>query len=336
MRAVNKIDARVASSYRIKNPSVKCFFDRTQLRSICLHATESSMTISDRSIYLRESDMLMSTQASRYAHQLLEARAKGKMLAPLSARTALSIADGYDIAKSIFDIRIAQGEIPVGRKVGFANRKLQTPHGIGDPTGMPSWAPLFDSTVRYAQENHVIQSLHGALQPRIQPEIIFKLARTPEPDASTEGLSDCIEWMAHGLEILTCPYPDWQLQVADAIAAFGLHGALLIGEPKSLSSASRLHLAQVLADASVSLSCSDGDSFTLRAAGFGSDVIGSPVFALKRLHRQLQSQSQFAPLEAGEIISTGAWTEAYPVLPGQIWTTAFSGLSLPGLTVSFV
>ncbi len=280
--------------------------------------------------------MLMSTQANRYAHQLLDARAKGKLLAPLSARTALSIADGYDIAKSIQDIRIAQGENLLGRKIGFANRKMHVHDGVGEPVGTPSWAPLFDSTVRYAEENRGVQSLAGALQPRLQPEIIFKLAKAPEPDASTEGLADCIEWMAHGLEIVTCPYADWQFDVADAVAAFGLHGALLIGEPKSLSSASRHHLVQLLADSCVSLSCRDGDAFTLRAAGFGSDVLGSPVFALKRLHRLLQRQLQFAPLAAGEIISTGAWTEAYPVMPGQTWTTAFSGVSLPGLTVSFV
>jgi 2-keto-4-pentenoate hydratase len=41
-------------------------------------------------------------------------------------------------------------------------------------------------------------------------------------------------------------------------------------------------------------------------------------------------------LQAGEIISTGTWTDACPIEPGQTWTTAFSGVTLPGLTVSFV
>ena len=72
------------------------------------------------------------------------------------------------------------------------------------------------------------------------------------------------------------------------------------------------------------------------AAGFGSDVMGNPVNAIWELHRQLQSQPQFAPLAAGEIITTGTWTDAFPVVPGQTWTTAFSGVSLAGLTLSFV
>lgn len=280
--------------------------------------------------------MLMSTQANRYALQLLEARTRGRPLPPLSARAPLSIADAYEIAKTIADIRIAHGEISVGRKLGFANRKYHAMHALVGAEGMPSWSPLFDSTVRYVEENQGIQSLVGALQPRIQPEIIFKLGKAPEPHTSIDGLADCIEWMAHGLEIVTCPYPDWQFEVADAIAAFGLHGALLIGEPKSLSQASRHHLVQVLADASVSLSRSDGDGYTLCAAGFGSDVLGSPIFALKRLQRLLASQPQSPPLGAGEIISTGAWAEAYPVRPGQTWITAFSGVNLPGLHISFV
>ncbi|RJG04384.1 4-oxalocrotonate decarboxylase [Noviherbaspirillum sedimenti] len=278
----------------------------------------------------------MSSQANRYALQLLEARTKGRQLSPLSARGGLSIADAYEIAKTIADIRIAQGEIPVGRKVGFANRKFHARDGLVGTEGMPSWSPLFNSTVRYVEDNQGLQSLAGALQPRIQPEVIFKLGKAPEPHVSIDGLADCIEWMAHGLEIVTCPYPDWHFEVADAIAAFGLHGALLIGEPKSLSQASRHHLVQVLADSSVSLSRSDGDGYTLCAAGFGSEVLHSPVFALKRLQCLLASQAQFPPLAAGEIVSTGAWAEAYPVKPGQTWITAFSGVSLPGLHISFV
>jgi len=280
--------------------------------------------------------MLLSSQTNRYAHQLLEARNKGKSLPSLSSRAPLSVADAYEIAKTISDIRVAHGEIMVGRKIGFANTKYHARHGLVSHVSAPTWSPLFNTTVRYVDDNHGVQSLAGALQPRIQPEIVFKLATVPDPHASIHGLMDCIEWMAHGLEIVTCPYPDWQFEMPDAIAAFGLHGALLIGEPKSLSQASRHHLVQVLADSSVSLSRSEGDDVTLCAAGFGSDVMGSPVFALKRLHRLLVSHPEFAQLAAGEIICTGAWAEAFPVLPGQTWMTAFSGVSLPGLTISFV
>ena len=280
--------------------------------------------------------MLMSAQANRYAHQLLAARLNSQQIAPLSEQAALSLSDGYDVAKTILDARIAQGEVPVGRKIGFTNRTIWPRYGVAHPIDRPIWGPVFDTTVRYTEDNHGIQSLAGAVQPRIEPEIVFKLATAPTPDASIETIAECIEWMAHGFEIVVCPFPNWKFNAADAIAAFGLHGSLIIGEPKVLSGATRRNLASVLANSSVSLSLIEGDSFTLRAAGFGSDVLDSPVHALWHLHQLLLSQPQFAPLAAGEIITTGTLTDAYPIEPGQTWTTAFSGVSLPGLTVSFV
>lgn len=280
--------------------------------------------------------MLLSAQTNRYAHQLLAARANARQIAPLSESARLTLADGYDIAKNILDIRIAQGEILVGRKIGFTNRTIWSKYGATEPIDQPIWAPMFDTTVRYTEDNHGIQSLKGAVQARIEPEIVFKLAKTPAPDTTVDTISDCIEWMAHGFEIVVCPFPNWKFDVVDAIAAFGLHGSLIIGEPKLLSAATRRNLAAVLADASVSLSCSAGDSISLRAAGFGSDVLDSPVHALWHLHQLLQSQPQFAPLAAGEIIATGTLTDAYPIEAGQTWTTAFSGVTLPGLTISFV
>ena len=67
--------------------------------------------------------MLMSTLSNRYAHALLKARAAGTLMSPLTDETDLTIADAYDIARTILDTRIAQGEEPIGRKIGFSNRK---------------------------------------------------------------------------------------------------------------------------------------------------------------------------------------------------------------------
>ncbi len=276
--------------------------------------------------------MLMSTQANRYAHQLLDARAHSRLIPPLSSHEPLSATDAYHISQCILETRIAQGEVMVGRKIGFTNRKIWTHYGVDQPIHMPIWTPMFDTTVRYLEDNHGLQSLKGAMQPRLGPELIFRLARAPSPDATVEEIADCIDWMAHAFEIVTCPFPDWKFEEADAIAAFGMHGALLVGEPKSLSAASRRSLPEVLPNASVSVSCGD----ELRSAGFGSDVWGSPVHALWQLNQILRDQPQFAPLAAGEVITTGAWADVLPIAPGQTWATAFSGVSLPGLSVSFV
>ncbi len=276
--------------------------------------------------------MLMFTQANRYALQLLDARAQTEMMPPLSSQVPMTIGDSYDVAKCIMDIRIAQGETMAGRKIGFSNRKIWSKYGVAEPIRAPIWTPLFDSTIRFAEGNRGIQSLLGALQPRLGPEVVFKLNRTPAPDATIEQLAECIEWMAHAFEIVVCPFPEWKFEVSDAIAAFGLHGSLIIGEPKVLSAASRRNLGEVLSHASLSLSCGD----ELRSAGFGGDVLGSPLHALWHLHQLLKMQPEFPPLSEGEIITTGTWTDVCPIKAGETWTSAFSGVSLPGLTISFV
>jgi 2-keto-4-pentenoate hydratase len=53
------------------------------------------------------------------------------------------------------------------------------------------------------------------------------------------------------------------------------------------------------------------------------------------LHQQLQQQSDFKPLQAGEIIATGSWTKPQPVKRGEVWSSAFGQLNVPGLSVSF-
>lgn len=276
--------------------------------------------------------MLMSTQANRFAHLLLDARARAQLIPPLSSSAPLSLGDSYDVARSVINIRTAQGETMIGRKIGFTNRKIWSKYGVSEPISNPIWTPIFDTTVRFTEDNRGIQSLQGALQPRIGPELVFKLGGTPAADATIEEVAECIEWMAHAFEIVVCPFPGWKFEMADSIAAFGLHGSLIVGEPKVLSAATRRNLGEVMTHASLSLSCGD----ELRSAGFGSDVLGSPLHALWHLHQLLKMQPQFEPLSAGEIITTGTWTDVCPIKAGETWTSAFSGISLPGLTVSFV
>lgn len=273
--------------------------------------------------------MLMSTQINRYAHQLLDARNESRLMAPLSFSLKLTQDNAYDIARRIYDVRIAEGEVPIGRKIGFVNRVVWPQQAEPPMIHGPIWTPLFETTMIESKDNEAVVSLKGLLQPRLEAEIVFRLKTAPPPEATMQDLAECIEWMAHGIEIITCPYPDWQFETSDAIAAFGLHGTLVIGEPKTLSAATRSHLGTMMRGVSVSVSCDD----VLVTAGFGSDILNSPLHALWHLYQMLQNQSRFPQMTAGEIITTGSWNDARPIAPGQFWQTAYAGIALPGLNV---
>ena len=273
--------------------------------------------------------MLMANQINRYAHQLLDAREAARLLPPLSSSVTMTQRDAYEIARRLYDLRIADGETVVGRKIGFVNRAVWSSQTAPPMIHPPIWSPLFDTSLIESKRDFASVSLGSLLQPRFEAEIIFRLKTAPPEEASMHALADCIEWMAHGVELTSCPYPGWQFDTADAIAAFGLHGRLIMGEPRTLSASSRSHLASLMRGVSVSVSCDE----VLLAAGFGSDILNSPLHALWHLYQMLQNQSLFPPLQAGEIIATGSWTEPQPVLPGQFWQTAYAGIELSGLNI---
>ena len=69
--------------------------------------------------------------------------------------------------------------------------------------------------------------------------------------------------------------------------------------------------------------------------GIGANVLDSPALALAHLARVLAEQPQAASLEAGEIVTTGTVTDAWPVAVGQTWSSDYGALALPGLRVTF-
>jgi 2-oxo-3-hexenedioate decarboxylase len=67
--------------------------------------------------------------------------------------------------------------------------------------------------------------LAGLAEPRIEPEIVFRLAVAPTLGMDERTLLESIDWVAHGFEIVLSIFPGWKFSAPDAVAAFGLHGA---------------------------------------------------------------------------------------------------------------
>jgi 2-oxo-3-hexenedioate decarboxylase len=126
-------------------------------------------------------------------------------------------------------------------------------------------------------------------------------------------------------------FPDWKFAAADCTAAFGLHGALVIGAPLAVTDRNRAVLAAALPDFTLTLRRAGAMIDT----GIGANVLDSPALALVHLARVLARQPQFPALAAGEIVTTGTVTDAWPVAPGETWTSDYGALGLPGVTLTF-
>ena len=108
-------------------------------------------------------------------------------------------------------------------------------------------------------------------------------------------------------------------------------GALVVGPAIPLTARNREALAAALP--TFTLTLRRGRSVVER--GVGANVLGGPAHALAHLARVLGGQPQFPPLAAGEIVTTGTITDAWPVAGRETWTSDYGVLGLPGLTLSF-
>ena len=258
--------------------------------------------------------------------ELLTAQAEVRAIAPFSSRDpAFDCGAAYEVAKGILDARMRRGERPIGRKVGFTNRNIWNQYGVSTPI----WAHIYDSTVRFAPGNRSTLQLARFISPRIEPEIAFGFAKAPSEKMNEAELLGCIEWIAHTFEIVDSVFPGWKFTAADTIAAFGLHGALVVGE--KIPVAGKSGLVEKLRSFRIALSRNG----VVQDRGSGANVFGSPLLALRHFLALLATQPGFAPLAPGEIVTTGTLTAALPVMAGETWSTAFEGIEVAELELRF-
>ena len=267
--------------------------------------------------------MTEALDAHEIALEVLNTFDTGEPIQPFTARGTLDMDQAYSVTSILREQREARGETHVGRKIGFTNRTIWPVYGVD----APMWGDMWDRTVFDLAESSEF-SLDGLLEPRIEPEIAFCLAKAPEPGMDDAALLECCEWVAHGVEIVQSPYPGWQFKGPDTVCAGGLHGAFLISERRAASP----DLLAQLRDFRCTL-IRDGEELE---TGHSANVLDGPLNALAHLVELLARDSTNLPLARGEIITTGTLTDAYPLTPGKSWATRLDGLDLAPVSVSVV
>jgi 2-oxo-3-hexenedioate decarboxylase len=251
----------------------------------------------------------------------------GRQIAPFSSRWAeFSLSDAYQVTAAIRKEREARGERPIGRKIGFTNRTIWAEYNVHAPI----WGYVYDRTVRDLWDCVTDAPLSSLAEPRIEPEIMFGLGKAPEPGMDNAALLGCIEWIAHGFEIVQSIFPRWEFLAPDTVAAYGLHGALWIG-PRH-SAAARSGWETELRAFEIDL-IRDG---VVIDHGRAANVLDGPLFALAHLAKLLAADKVNPPLAQGEIVTTGTLTRAFPVRRGETWTTSLTGVPLEAARVHFV
>lgn len=243
--------------------------------------------------------------------------------APITTDPAFDLPAAYARALAVRDLRTARGETPRGFKVGFTNRTIWPRYNVFAPI----WGTVYDRTLTLCDGEGSVSLAHTC-QPRLEPEIVFGLRATPSPSASLQDLFEAIEWLAPGFEVVQSHLPDWKFLPADTVADGALHAHLLVGQRTPVESLApdASALDALLACASVTL---DRDGRVVER-GTGANVLGSPLRALHHFLQTLRACPGAPDLRAGDAVTTGTWTDAWPIAAGEHWSARFS---LPGFAL---
>lgn len=239
----------------------------------------------------------------------------------------LELEPAYARALEVRARRVARGEKPVGYKVGFTNRTIWPRYEVYAPI----WGTVYEGTLAHCALEGSL-SLARTCQPRLEPECVFGMARTPPRGASLDELLASVDWIAPGFEIVQSHLPNWKFTAADTVADGSLHARLLVGPRVSATTVATNAEAfgARLAAARVVLRKADEEV----DSGVGANVLDSPLHALAHFLDELRACPGAPDLLPGDVVTTGTWTDAWPVQPGETWGAQFDDV-LGSLTVRF-
>ena len=249
------------------------------------------------------------------------------------------LATAYALAQAVREQRINMGEEPVGYKVGFTNRNIWPRYAVFAPIWGTVWKSSLTICDKASPEGtrSGVLSLRGLCEPRIEPEIVLCLRVAPPVACTLEQLAGCVDWVAHGFEIVHTHFPGWKFTAPQTVADAGLHGRLLLGQtvkvPTGLSASD---LAAGLSGLRLKLYRAG----IFKEEGAGTNVLDGPLQALLHFVNGIRALPGAPLLKAGDLVTTGTLTDAYPVQPGETWHTEIEAAGpvadqLTGLTVRF-
>ena len=235
---------------------------------------------------------------------------------PTPAGAVTDVAQAYQTALAVRQLRLDRGELPQGFKIGFTNRSIWQRYNVFAPI----WGTVWNTTLVFCEGEGEV-SLRNICQPRIEPETMIGMRASPKTDATLDVLFEAIEWMAPGFEIVQSHLPDWKFTIPDTVIDSALHARLLVGRRVAVREVARnaAELDASLAQSRVALHCGDREV----ERGIGSNVLDSPLRALQHFLAELRQCPGAPDLLPADVVTTGTWTDAWPVATGESWSARF-------------
>lgn len=231
----------------------------------------------------------------KIASELARARSGRSAVTPLTERVP-----GFDVAAAyaVQEVARQQAGPLAGWKLGLTSPAKQRQLGAAEPIrgflaaadALDLGAPL-DVAVR--------------IQPRVEPEIAFTIARDIAGSAVTAAqVLAATATVAPAIEIVDSRYRDYRFTLPDVIADNASAGAFVVGAGRSPEGID-LRLAGVVIE----------HRGRVAATAAGAASLGHPAAAVAWLVRSLAAIGE--GLRVGDVVLSGGLTEALPVTAGD-------------------
>lgn len=237
----------------------------------------------------------------------LRAAYRGGAVAPIrDVLAGASIADAYAIQALNTAFWLAEGRNRVGAKIGLTAKAVQTQLGVDQP----DFGTLLDD-MAVVDGGSVAKG--RLLQPKVEAEIAFTLARTPDAtDMNT--LAASIAYAQAAIEIVDSRIENWNIGIIDTVADNASSGLFVLGEARKTLEQIDLRLCGMVLE-------KNGEPVSL---GVGAACLGNPLNALAWLARTMSDFGE--PLREGDVVLAGALGPMVPALPGDAFKAEIAGL----------
>ena len=249
--------------------------------------------------------------------RLAKAQATGVPCAPV--RDLIGTDDlpaAYAVQQGLVQGRIAAGAEVVGRKIGATSLAVQQQLGVDQP----DFGYLLDEMDVSAHDGAPV-SMRTLLQPRVEAEVAFVLARDIAPDAEEEItlalVRDAVEMALPALEIVDSRIAGWDIGFTDTVADNASSGLYVVADRSAGRPLSEVEPVEV------EMSLSIGGE--VRSSGTGAACLGDPLEALRWL--AVQAHRFGDPLRAGHLVLSGALGPFVPFAPGDRVEASISGFA---------
>jgi 2-keto-4-pentenoate hydratase len=209
----------------------------------------------------------------------------------------LTVDAAYDIQDLVIAKHEAAGARIIAAKLGLTSTAKQQQMNVLEP--IYGW---FTDRMDLGPEG--VLEVGRFIQPRAEPEVAFRTSRDlAGPGVTGAEVLAATEAVAPAIDILDSRFTGYRFALADVAADNSSAAAFVVGDWVDPTGDLRV------------TGCVFEQNGEVVATASGAEVMEHPAAAMAWFVRKLAQRGRELP--AGSVVLAGAWTEAFPVAPGD-------------------